>query len=182
MKKLMFALPAMALIATAAVAQTDTTGNSTGTDSTSAATDSTSATTGMNATGQTYGTNWPLSVGTTFFSDETSSSLRGREDLDSGWQSLSQEDRDMIVADCDTFMAIHRGDATDGSGTTSTDGTAGTSTGASTSTSTGTETTATESVATGDATATTGVDAATSAPTGYDMAQMFMICEAVEGL
>lgn len=115
------------------------------------------------ATGN-FGTNWPLSVGTTFFTEGESSTLRDTGEISNGWQSLSQEDRDMIVADCELFMVAHGGGA-DTAASTTTTGTA-----------------AVESPATGDATTSAGTDAATIAPTGYSMSQMLAICGAVNGL
>ena len=119
MKHVMFAVPLALLLGTTAIAQTDTTtGATTGAD----------ATTG--ASGEMFGTNWPLSVGTTFFSDAESATLRSSEELSSGWQSLSAEDQTMIRADCQTFMAAHgdasTGASTDTSTSTTTTGTAGT--------------------------------------------------------
>jgi hypothetical protein len=118
------------------------------------------------ATGN-FGTNWPLSVGTTFFNEGDTTTLRDSSELSSGWQSLSQEDRDMIVADCELFMVAHGGAS--GTATTSTDTSA-------------TGTAAVESPATGDATTSAGTDAATTAATGYTMPQMLAICSAVNGL
>lgn len=155
------AVPALALFAATAMAQTDTTtGVATGTDATA-------------GSGETFGTNWSLSVGTTFFTDGENGTLRPSEELASGWQSLSQEDRDMITADCQTFEAAH-GDAaaagsTDTTGTAATDGTADMTAG----TDTGTATTDT----TDTGTAAGGTD--TSMAVGYDMAEMQAICEAV---
>ena len=124
MKNALLAVPALALLAVGAYAQTDTTtGVTTGTDTgttldttTGAATDAaTGAATGMDSSSE-FGTNWPLSVGTTFFTDAETGTLRTTEEITSGWQSLSQEDRDMIKADCVTFMAAH-GDASTGAST-----------------------------------------------------------------
>jgi hypothetical protein len=114
------------------------------------------------ATGN-FGTNWPLSVGSTFFTEGNSTTLRDQSELTSGWQSLSQEDRDMILADCEVFMTENGG-----------------ASGTATTTATGTATV--ESPATGDATVATGTDAATTAPVGYSMAQMRAICETASGL
>jgi hypothetical protein len=105
----------------------------------------------------TFGTNWPLSVGTTFFQEGDSSMLRDQPEITSGWQSLSTEDRDMILADCDTFLAAHGSNSAAATGTATA-----------------------ESPATGDASATSGTDAATTAPTGYTLAQMIAICETVD--
>ncbi len=143
--KFVFALPALALafVTATAVAQTSTgTGASTGVDATGA--------------GQAFGTNWSLSVGTTFFTDGENRTLRSREEIASGWQSLSKEDRDMIAADCLVFQGAHGGAA---------------------------DMSAPETPDIGNnATATTATDAETSAPTGYDMVAMQIICDAVDTL
>jgi hypothetical protein len=175
MNRFMLTLPALALSATVALAQTDTTGGTTGTDA------GTGAAVGVGAGGDKYGTNWPLSVGTTFFTDGESSTLRSAEELSTGWQSLSQEDRDMILADCETFRTDH---GVDGASAASTEGTAG----AASDTGTATATATAEGSGTGDATTATGTDAATttaetgatSTSAGYDMAQMMAICEAAQ--
>jgi hypothetical protein len=180
----MLAVPATLILATAGFAQTTTT--------------------------EEFGTKWPLSVGTTFLTDDTNATLRPTEELTKGWQSLSPEDQTMIRSDCDVFMAAHgdaaaSGDASTTAGSTDTTGTAstdtttgsastdtatGTDTGTDTGTATGTDTTTgTDTAQTGTAstdTTATGTtatgDAATTAPVGYDMAEMKAICEAVGGL
>ncbi|RYE85293.1 MAG: hypothetical protein EOP19_09700, partial [Hyphomicrobiales bacterium] len=120
---------------------------------TGAATEATGTATGdaggMSASGE-FGTNWPLSVGTTFFTDADSATLRTTEEVTSGWQSLSPEDQTMIRADCATFTTAHSGTGMDASSGASTDASTGT---ASTdmSTDTATTDTATTDTATGDA-------------------------------
>ena len=186
MKHLLLAVPATLILTTVGIAQT--------------------------TTSEEFGTKWPLSVGTTFLTDDTNATLRPKEELTQGWMSLSPEDQAMIRADCGVFMAAHgdaaaSGDAstttTDTTGTAgtdtttgaaSTDTTTGTDTATGTDTTTGTDTaqtgtastdsTATDTTATGTtATDTTATgDAATTAPVGYDMAEMKAICEAVGGL
>lgn len=162
MKHLILAVPATLILATAGIAQTTTTADT--------------------ATGE-FGTNWPLSVGTTFLTDDTSATLRPTEELTQGWQSLSPEDQAMIRADCDIFRAAHgdaaaTGDASTSSTTGTESGTASTDTTTGSGTDTATRTgTAETGAASTDTTAT--VDAATTAPTGYDMAEMKAICEAV---
>jgi hypothetical protein len=171
MNRFMLTLPAVALFASAAVAQTDTSGGTTGTDA------GTGAAAAVGAGGGKYGTNWPLSVGTTFFTDGESSTLRSAEELSTGWQSLSQEDRDLVLADCEKFRTDH---GVDGAGAASTEGTAGATS------DTGTATA--EGAGTGEATTATGTDAATTTAetratttsAGYDMAQMMAICEAAQ--
>ncbi len=170
------AVPALALFAATAMAQTDTTtGVATGTDAAA-------------GSGETFGTNWSLSVGTTFFTDGENGTLRPIEELTSGWQSLPQEDRDMITADCQAFETAH-GDAaaagsTDTTGAAATDGTAGTTAGTDAgTTTTGTVDTGTADAGTADTSMTdTGTAAGrtdTSQPVGYDMAEMQAICDAV---
>ncbi len=199
MKHLFLAVPAVALFAAGAFAQTDTTtGATTGTDAgatVDATVDTTTgATTGTSADGSvTFGTNWPLSVGTTFFMDADSGTLRTSDEIGSGWQSLSQEDRDMIKADCLTFMAAH-GDAApttgaDASTGTSTDTTAGASTDAGAATDTATTGTATDTTAdaatstdTATGTGTASTEGTIATAVGYDMTEMKAICEAVQGL
>lgn len=163
MRNFILAIPAVTLLATTALAQTDTTTEG--------------ATMGADTTGEMFGTSWPLSVGTTFFSDADTAAVRSTEELGQGWQSLSQEDRDMILADCQVFMAAH-GDTAAAGAEASTDGdaaAAGTAAATDTTTAAPAETTTT-TTGTDAATDTTG--AATTPAPGYDMAQMKAICEA----
>jgi hypothetical protein len=148
MKHLFLALPAIVLVAAAAAAQTETTtGVATGADA-------------AVGSGETFGTNWSLSVGTTFFTDGENRTLRSAEDITTGWQSLPQEDRDMIMADCQAFLAAHGEAATEGS----------------------TEATGTADTAAPDtgAAATAETDSALAMTAGYDIAEMQSICDAVE--
>jgi hypothetical protein len=182
MKHLMLAVPATLFMAAAGFAQTDTTA---GTSSEAS------------ALGE-FGTNWPLSVGTTFLTDDSSATVRPMEELTTGWQSLSPEDQTMIRTDCQAFLAAHgdaenSGDASGSDSSTATTGTAATegateSTGSADATtgSASTDTTATgtaDTGSTGTGTASTDAtgtgDAATTVPAGYDMAEMKAICEAV---
>lgn len=146
MRHTIFTMTAVTMIATAAFAQTTTT-------------------TGTDAAGGTFGTTWPLSIGTTFLTDADTATLRSTEEITAGWQSLSQEDRDMVLAECRTFMEAHGDAAATGSTSTSTDTATGTSTDAGAAT-----------------TATTGTDAQTTENAGYDMAEMKAICEAADKL
>jgi hypothetical protein len=193
MKHLMLAVPATLFMATAGIAQTDTTAGASGEAS---------------ASGE-FGTNWPLSVGTTFLTDDTSATVRTPEELSNGWQSLTPEDQTMIRTDCQAFLAAHADAGTSGdtSASDSSAATTGTATteGATDSTastdatagSTSTETTATDTAQTGTAATGTGTetdtgaastdttatgDAAATVPAGYDMAEMKAICEAVGAL
>jgi hypothetical protein len=190
MKHLMLAVPATLLMATAGIAQTDTTAGASGE---------------ATASGE-FGTNWPLSVGTTFLTDDSSATVRPAEELSKGWQSLSPEDQTMIRTDCQAFLAAHTDAGTSGdtsasdssavtTGTATTEGS--TDSMASTDAATGStsiDTTATDTTKTGTAetgagtetdmgaastdTTATG-DAATTVSAGYDMAEMKAICEAV---
>ena len=157
MKHAILALPALLLFAGASVAQTDT-ATATGTAA--------DATVGAEANASTFGTNWPLSVGTTFFADAESSSLRASEDISTGWASLPQTDRDLIIADCKTFMDAHGADGSAEAG-------------AAAATDTTASTTADTAAATGEATATAATEGTISTAVGYDMAEMKAICEAV---
>jgi hypothetical protein len=171
MRHLILALPAVALFAAAASAQTDTTAGSTpGTD----------GTTDVGATGGMYGTNWPLSVGTTFLTDADSATLRATEEITSGWQSLSQEDRDMVLADCTTFMAAHGDASAESSTATATDSSTGTSADAGASTDAGA--TAAGTSESGAATTGTSTGSEAAAAAGYDLAEMRAICQAVDKL
>lgn len=142
MKQVMFAVPVAVLCAAAALAQTDTT--------------TAPATTGT--AGEMFGTSWPLSVETTFFTDATGTTLRSTEELTSGWQSLSAEDQTMIRTDCEAFIAAHGDGAAADAGGTAASGSTATDTGSG---------------------AAADTDAAATVPAGYDMAKMKMICEAV---
>ncbi len=159
MKQVILALPLTLVLAAAAIAQSDTT--TTGGTAEAVAGAATGATSDATASAE-FGTNWPLSVGTTFFTDADSAMLRTADELSKGWKSLSPEDQAMIRADCQAFLAAHAADA-DASAATSTDTTAGRGTASTDTTATGTAST----------------DAATSAPVGYDLAEMRAICEAV---
>ncbi|MBL9074473.1 hypothetical protein [Tabrizicola sp.] len=146
MKRVILALPVTILLSAEATAQSDATaiGNATP----------------EAATAGEFGTNWPLSVGTTFFTDADSATLRSREELTKGWQSLSPEDQTMIKADCQAFLTAHGDAGTDGSAAAA-------------------DTSADTAASDGAATGTTSTDPATTAPTGYDLAEMKAICEAV---
>lgn len=153
MKHLMLAVPATLFMATAGIAQTDTSAD-------------------VSGSGE-FGTNWPLSVGATFLTDDSSATLRIPEELSRGWQSLSPEDQTMIRTDCMAFLATH-GDAGSSEDTSASDSSAAT-TGTASQTATGTETDL--GTATTDTTVTG--DTATTGPAGYDFAEMKAICEAV---
>lgn len=202
MKNVLIAVPAALLLAGASFAQTEGTLDT-----------DTTVTTGaeVGAEGETFGTNWPLSVGTTFFGGSDSATLRSTEEVSSGWQSLSVEDQTMIRADCIAFLAAHGESGTDsgamtdsavsadastttGTDTTGDTATTGTEAGSDSAT-TGTATSDTDSAASGtdagDAASTatgdtgsaeTGTAPAASAVAGYDLAEMRAICEAVSDL
>jgi hypothetical protein len=182
MKLLMLAVPATLFMTAAGLAQTDTTTTGTSVET--------------SGSGE-FGTNWPLTVGTTFLIDDSSAKVRPIEELSQGWQSLTPEDQTMIRTDCQAFLAAH-GNATGSDSSAATTGTAGTegstdsmgtadSTTGSASTDTTTtgtaDTSSTETGASDTATDTTATgDAATTAPVGYDMAEMKAICDAVGAL
>jgi hypothetical protein len=199
MKNAMYALPVVAFCAAAAVAQTDTT---TGTDTTG---------TGTDMTGERFGMTWPLSIGSTFLTGDDNATLRTPEELSSGWESLSEADRAIVEADCQAFLAVHGDAATTGDAdmtgdaastatgdaaadsaatgaadTTAETGDAATSSGdASSSTPEASAATGTDGSMTGSgdaSTSTGGTTAGAAELTGYDMAQMKLICDAVEGL
>lgn len=213
MKHVIYAVPLALLLGGASLAQTESGSDAatTATDAVTGTSTTTDATTGAStgAAGEKFGMNWPLSIGTTFFSGADSTTLRSADEITSGWQSLSPEDQAMVRADCLAFMAAHgsaSGAATDGtagsadatastgaattgdasttaSGSTATDTGTGTSADASAGTSTdASNTTGTGTAADATADASTGTDAATTAPAGYEMAEMQAICTSVEGL
>ena len=183
MKNVILAVPATLLLAAGAIAQTDTTAiEGTVGATTEATTDGTAE----------FGTNWPLSIGTTFFTDAESATLRSSDELAKGWQSLSVEDQAMIRADCQAFLAAHGDAATDPStgtggdattsGTVSTDTSTDTTAGGGATTGSASTDTTVSGTASTDAAASTGTDPATSSPAGYDMVEMKAICEAVGSL
>jgi hypothetical protein len=189
MKTPILAIPAVILLAATASAQTDTTtGVATGTDA---------ATTTEAAIGSegTFGSNWSLSVRTMFFTGDDNATLRTSDEITSAWQSLPQEDRDLILADCRTFLAAHGDDTADAAtGATSGDVAAGATTESAASADAGTTaadtTVGTEAgtgidagadVATTGAMSTNGTTTTTT-PVGYDMAEMQAICAAVDKL
>lgn len=162
MKHLMLAVPVAALFAVPALAETATTDGSI---------DAEGAT---GEVGATYGTNWPLSIGSTFFTDAELTTMRSADEISQGWQLLSQEDRDTVLAECERFMtesgASGTGDAaaTDATGTETGAATAEGSTAGSGDMSTG--------AATGD-----GAVADETTVVGYDMNAMMTICPTVQG-
>lgn len=161
MKLFMLAVPAVAALSFGALAQTES---------------GTMATDGSDA-GATFGTGWSSSVGTTFIDNANPGELRSAEDISTGWQSLTQEDRDLVLADCKAFMEAHGTEtsadaATAGAGTTATDDASAAAS----------DTAATSS---GDVATDTTTQADAGAATtnaGYDMVQMKAICEAAQGL
>lgn len=156
MKQFILAVPAVALLSFGALAQTE----------------SGTATEGAD-TGATFGTNWSLSVGTTFIDSANPGELRSAEDISTGWQSLTQEDRDLVLADCKAFMEAHGTEA-------STDGAAADASATATGEASAAASDATSGDAAADTTAQENTEVATNV--GYDMAQMKAICEAAQGL
>jgi hypothetical protein len=161
MKQIILAVPAVALLSFGALAQTES---------------GTMATEGSEA-GATFGTNWSLSVGTTFIDSANPGALRSAEDISTGWQSLTQEDRDLVLADCKAFMEAHGMEASTDAGTAD----AGTTATDDASAAASDTTAATSGDATTDTTAQADAGAA-PVNAGYDMAQMKAICEAAQGL
>lgn len=145
MKSYLLALPVAALMCGAAFAQTSDT-----------------------ATGSTYGTTWSETTGSMFYSDPEMTTMRTPEEISTGWSTMSQEDRDSVLAECaryrtDSGTTAAAGTGTADAGAAATTGTAETTTGAD-------ATTTTESTTTGDATASMGVSAE----------NMKMLCDTVE--
>jgi hypothetical protein len=148
MKNLVYALSASVAWSAVAMAQTDTPATS----------------------GDRFGTSWPLSIGTTFFTGEGNATLQTGDELRNGWQSLSQADRDMIEADCQAFNEEHGLSDAEGAGdasvTITNDGVAA-----------DTESSVEGSAEVADGTET-APDSSVDEP-GYDLVEMRAICDAV---
>ncbi len=164
MKQFFIAAPIALLLGSAVTAQTATDGT---------ATDGATPITNEADTGEmSYGTGWSESIGTTFFTDSERQTLRSQEEITQGWQSLSQEDRDMVTAECDRFSAETNAG---GNMDTTTEGAATTDT---------TTDTATGTAATDTATTTegSGAEGTATAAAGYDLNAMMAICPAIQDL
>lgn len=68
-----------------------------------AGTNTDSGTGGAEMEATTYGSNFSQSVGSTFYSDPEMTTMRSADELSTGWTSLSQEDRDMVIAECTRY-------------------------------------------------------------------------------
>lgn len=114
-----------------------------------------------------YGTDWSLSVGATFFSDADNKTLRSPEEIAQGWQSLSEDDRNKVIAECERFSA-----ATNAGGNTDTL--------PATEQPTATELAATsETVSSGDVVSGTEVADTTTEIAAYGLNEMMVICPAI---
>jgi hypothetical protein len=152
------------LLGTAAIAQTATTTEPTGT--------------GMAAA---YGRDWSASLGSAMFGED-GSTLRSATEISTQWNTLSDADKELIRRDCMVHMQTQGASGSTAAGTeatgTSTDTTTGETAQAGTASSTETGQTAT-----GDATAAAGTDATGSTPMmNVTMEQMDQICAATKDL
>jgi hypothetical protein len=139
--------------------------------------------------GSTYGTDWSSSLGAAMFGED-GTTMRSVTEIATQWNTLSQDDKDMIRRDCMAYMQA-TGTAAGSTGTagttTTTTGTGTAATGTGTA-STGTDTTTTTGTGTG--TASTGTASTGTASTGADtgstlsvsMEQMEQICAATKDL
>ena len=127
------------------------------------------AETGATSTAGTYGSTWSKSVGSMFYSDSDMKTMRTPEGISSGWATLSQEDRDAVMADCARYRTDSGTTAATKTDTakTGTDAATGTDSMAGTETTTGTE-----GAAADDATANTSMSASAD--------NMKMMCAMVE--
>jgi predicted Fe-S protein YdhL (DUF1289 family) len=175
MKKFIIAAPLALLLGSVAIAQTSndtSTGPATGDG-------------GMDSS--SYGNNWSQSIGSTFFSDPERTTMRTSEEITSGWQSLSQEDRDLVIAECERYTTESAAIGADGSNL-NTSGTDDTSSGESATTEGATDSASAEGGAdTGDTTGPATGDSvvagdSVSTAVGYDMNAMGSICPTVQGL
>ncbi len=78
------------------------------------------------------GANWPVSVTTVFFSDPERTTLRSADEVRAQWDTLSEEDREVVRRDCTamTTDASTTGGAASGGLNDSATGTAATGTSA----------------------------------------------------
>jgi hypothetical protein len=97
----------------------------------------TTGTSGLNAASSTFGHDWSTTLGLAMFGDGEST-LRSESELTSQWETLSDEDKDMIRRDCMMHMQ-QSGGMTGSTGTTgSTSSSTGTTTGGASGTAAGT--------------------------------------------
>jgi hypothetical protein len=157
MKSYLLTLPVAALMCGAAFAET--------------------ATTATGTTGDTYGSTWSRSTGAMFYSDPEMTTMRTPDEISSSWSTLSQEDRDAVMAECTRYR-------TDTGTTAATDTGTTTETETGTGAATGTETTTGTETATGTDTTTategTATDGTMAAPMNVSAENMKMICDMVE--
>ncbi|MEI2808506.1 MULTISPECIES: hypothetical protein [Paracoccaceae] len=74
-----------------------------------------------------FGETWGGTVGTQFFTDDTMGTLRSDDEIRNAWQSMTEEQRAMVTADCDLAKgtdASASGTATDNSAPSGSEGTA----------------------------------------------------------
>jgi hypothetical protein len=108
MKHLMLSVPVALLLGGPLLAQTATdpvTDPATGAATEPATGAATGGLSGADSGAPTYGTNWSLSVGSTFFTDADRQTMRTPEEIRSAWDSLPQEERDVVLAECERFSA-----------------------------------------------------------------------------
>lgn len=120
-----------------------------------------------------FGETWGSTVGSQFFTDDTMGTLRSEDEIRNAWQSMTQEQQAMVMADCDLAKAGGTDAAATGTGTDSSATTTGTSTDSS-STTTGTSTDS--STTTGSS---SGSDAAAATATYVSPDNMTKLCEII---
>lgn len=52
---------------------------------------------------EAYGGAFSKSISSTFYSDPEMTTMRSADEVKTGWSALSQEDRDMVVAECTRY-------------------------------------------------------------------------------
>jgi predicted Fe-S protein YdhL (DUF1289 family) len=168
MKRYLLAVPVAVLMSGVAFAQT---------------TETTAETAGSGTTSN-YGTNWSQSIGSTFYSDPEMTTMRTPEEISTGWTSMTQEDRDAVLAECSRFRTDTGADAsTDTSAAAGTETATGAETAATdttTATAAGTDTTTAAGTDTTTATADTATTGTTMASVGVSADSMKMLCDTVE--
>ncbi len=88
---------AAALTASMAMAQTTDAAEETG------ATETGASETGVSTAPVTFGSDWSASMGTAVFGDD-GMTVRSAPEIETQWQTLSEEDRTMIRRDCTVYM------------------------------------------------------------------------------
>lgn len=107
MKNFIIAAPLAVLLGSVAFAQDAATGS-----------DSSNGVSGSGV----YGESWSQSIGTTFYTDADRTTLRSGEELTQGWSTLSQEDRDVVLAECERYTTETASSGDSGEGIPATDG------------------------------------------------------------